>query len=222
MTDPASVNSKKYWDNRFSTGDWGAVGGNHQTAHFAQAQVRRLRLPRSFHGTLVDFGCGEGDALPIFKRAWPDARYIGIDFSTSAIERARARRGNDAEFMAGSHEVCPIADVIVASNIMEHLEDDVAVAGELQKKCRDLYIIVPFEEQYLIEEHVRRYSRNSFSVFNVLRIEVFACRGWSHYGFVRRIWHVHMKNVLRPLFGRVKLKPRLQVMYHIRGERQDG
>lgn len=216
-----NINTRAHWDRRFESGDWQSVGGNAQTRQFAQAQVKRLRLPHDFAGTLVDFGCGEGDALPVFKAAWPRATCIGIDFSESAIAHARARYIDVAEFIVGSHDSCPAADVIIASNIMEHLDDDVAVAGALQRSCRDLYVIVPFEEQYLIDEHIRRYDKNSFASFEVLRLTVYACRGWSHYRFLRRAWHVHTKNLLRPLFGRVKLKPRLQAMYHIKGALAD-
>lgn len=217
-----NINTRTHWDQRFETGDWQNVGGNVQTRQFAQAQVRRLRLSRGFAGTLVDFGCGEGDALPVFKAAWPNATCIGIDFSEAAIAHARSRHGHVAEFVVGSDDNCPTADVIVASNVMEHLDNDLAIAAALQHKCRNLYIIVPFEEQYLIEEHVRRYDRDSFATLGVLRVTVFACRGWTHRGFFRRAWHVHTKNLLRPIFGRVKLKPRLQAMYHIRGALGDG
>jgi hypothetical protein len=212
-----NINTQAHWEKRFTSGDWSAVGGNEQTKHFAEAQAKRIRLSRNFRGTLVDFGCGEGDALPVFKAAWPHASCIGIDFSQAAIAHARMRHGDFAEFMVGDHESCPCADVIIASNVMEHLDDDIAVASALQTRCRDLYIIVPFEEQHLIEEHVRRYDKRSFSSLEVLTLTVFACRGWSHYGFLRRMWQVYAKNLLRPLFGRAKLKPRLQAMYHIQG-----
>lgn len=217
-----NVNTLNHWNRRFANGDWQNVGGNEQTRQFAQAQVRRLRMPRGFAGKLVDFGCGEGDALPVFKAAWPAATCIGVDFSEAAIAHAQTHHGQIAEFVVGSHEACPTADVIIASNIMEHLDDDLAIAAALQQRCRDLYIIVPFEEQYLIEEHVRRYDRSSFASLGVLRVTVFACRGWSHYNFAYRAWHVHAKNLLRPIFGRVKLKPRLQAMYHIKGALSDG
>lgn len=212
-----NINTKEYWESRFAGGDWEKVGGNTQTSMFARAQAKRIQLPPEFDGGLLDFGCGEGDAAPVFHKAWPRARLVGIDFSKSAIECARSRYGDLAEFMVGSHEDCPAVDVIVASNVMEHLDDDMQVVGSLVRKCRDLYVVVPFEEQFLIEEHVRRYDRTSFSAFDVVDVNVFPCRGWSHYGLRNRWWNIHAKNFLRPFFGRVRLNRRLQAMFHIKG-----
>lgn len=216
-----NVNTKSHWDGRFNSGDWNVVGGHAQTSQFARAQVKRIPLSSRFSGRIIDFGCGAGDAAPIFRKAWPRATLCGIDFSKAAIDLAASRFGDIAEFVVGSHDSCPEADVIIASNVMEHLDDDIEVVRKLLGKCQDLYVIVPFEEQFLIDEHIRRYNRSSFSSFDVRNIAVFACRGWSHYGLRDRWWNVHAKNLLRPLFGRVKLNRRLQVMYRIKGRLDD-
>jgi len=213
-----NVNTPDYWNARFATGDWERAGGNTQTSQFAAAQAPRLLLPRDFQGKFVDFGCGEGDAIPVFHRTWPLADYVGVDFSEEAVKVATARHGSHASFLVGNHESCPVADVILASNIMEHLDDDIGTVRALLRRCHDLFVVVPFEEQFLIEEHVRRYRTDSFSCFNVKRVTVFPCRGWSYYGLRARWWNVHIKNVLRPFFGRMRLNRRLQVMYHMRGD----
>lgn len=214
-----TINSRQYWDARFASGNWQQNGGNTQTSQFAQAQVKRLMLAENFSGSIVDFGCGEGDALPVFHRSWPQAGLTGVDFSEAAIQVARARYGMFSAFVVGSQHECPPADVIVASNVMEHLDDDITVVEALVRKCDDLFIVVPFEEQFLVDEHVRRYDRASFSSFEVVRVTVFPCKGWSHFGLRDRWWNIHVKNVLRPIFGRDKLNRRLQAIFHIRGRR---
>ena len=42
--------------------------------------------------SVLDVGCGEGPWQPALRRLRPEARYIGIDPSTYAIERFGRRR----------------------------------------------------------------------------------------------------------------------------------
>lgn len=39
---------------------------------------------------VADFGCGSGHAINLMARAFPASRFVGYDFSTEAIDRARA------------------------------------------------------------------------------------------------------------------------------------
>lgn len=220
MHDATRINSRDYWDARFGSGDWAKVGGPSQTREFALAQVRRLPLPRDFAGVLLDFGCGLGDALPVYRATWPNAKLVGVDFSADAIEQCKRRHGDVASFVRADHTDCPAADVIVCSNVMEHLDDDLGVARALAARCRTLYVVVPYREQFLIDEHVRAYGDDAFAELGARRIAVFASRGWSQYGLRARWWQIHLKNLLRPLFGKPRLRRRLQAMYAIAGGAQ--
>jgi trans-aconitate 2-methyltransferase len=42
-------------------------------------------------GTIVDLGCGPGNATALLKRRWPHAKIRGIDNSAAMLEQARAR-----------------------------------------------------------------------------------------------------------------------------------
>ena len=218
----APINSQAFWDRQFADGCWERVGGPHQTRAFAEAQVRRLGLPPDFSGTLVDFGCGLGDAFPVYRRTWPGARLIGVDFSAAAIARCRERYGELAAFVQGEHAAVPCADVIVASNVLEHLAQDQTVAQALARRCRVLYVIVPYREQYLIDEHRRAYDRGAFPGLACQSLRVFACRGWSQYGWRALWWEIRAKNLLRPWFGRVPVRRRLQVLYRLGGTWDGG
>lgn len=207
------INSKKYWDERFRSGDWKSVGGSEQTRSFAEKQVRFFKLPRSFGGTILDFGCGLGDAMPVYRARYPKATLIGMDFSDEAITKCRAKFGALAEFRVGDHREVPPVDVIVASNVIEHLPDDEEVVRILLSRCAVLYVIVPYLELNRIPEHVHTYSRHSFKDIGPVRTRIIAVRGWSQYGLRMRWIEIYLKNLLRPLFGRKIVRRRRQILF---------
>jgi 2-polyprenyl-3-methyl-5-hydroxy-6-metoxy-1,4-benzoquinol methylase len=211
-----NINSKDFWDETFSSGRWDGVGGREQTQAFANTQTRYFKINIDFVGTIVDFGCGLGDAFPVYKNNYPAAKLTGVDFSAAAIDACRARYGGLGDFICTDHHNCPRSDIIIASNVLEHLEGDREVAKSLLSRCRDLYIIVPFREQYLISEHVRAYDRNSFDTLKPTRIKVFDSPGWSQYGLRQCWWHIYAKNLVRPLFGKTTVRRRMQIIYHFR------
>jgi len=51
--------------------------------------IRELAPPRD--GTVLEIGCGTGRNLIAAARAWPEARYFGIDISEAMLETARAK-----------------------------------------------------------------------------------------------------------------------------------
>jgi hypothetical protein len=211
-----AVNSKEHWDSRFASGDWLAKGGRAQTRAFAEAQVRLLPLSRDFNGTLLDFGCGLGDAMPVYRRVWPLARLVGVDFSPASISQCRSDYGHVADFICGSHLDVPSADVIIASNVVEHLSNDLVVVATLRERCNDLFVVVPYRERLVPGgEHVNAYDRTSFRELGPCHSKVFLSQGWSQYG--RDLWvNVYLKNLVRPLLGRPLGRRHRQIAFHFR------
>jgi cyclopropane fatty-acyl-phospholipid synthase-like methyltransferase len=81
-----NINTKKYWDNRFEQ-NWEKQNGRLQTQSFAESQMTLLELSSDFSGTILDFGCGLGDAMPVYKRSFPKAKLIGVDISSVGIKK---------------------------------------------------------------------------------------------------------------------------------------
>lgn len=214
--DVDGINSKAYWDRRFSSGDWESKLGRKQTEYFARGQVVHLGLSADFDGTLVDFGCGLGDAIPILRNAFPRAHLVGIDLSSSAIESASARYGHLAEFIQGDDTVLLKADVIIASNVVEHLSDDESVLLSLLSKCSRLIVVVPYKEQILCNEHLRRYDEHSFRKLNPISWVRFPCFGWSQFGF-NLYYQIYFKNIFRALLGMPLRRRDLQILYKFNG-----
>ncbi|MCX7424611.1 MAG: class I SAM-dependent methyltransferase [Planctomycetia bacterium] len=213
-----NVNTEIYWDGRFASGDWEASNGRRQTRLFAAEQAHLLRLPEDFAGSILDFGCGLGDAIPVYKRRFPRATFLGLDHSKTAIELCRQHYGELATFIHGDRDRVPEVDVIVASNILEHLDDDVLTAETLLTKCSDLYIFVPYKENPLHHEHVNSYDKDYFASFEPCEVKVYAARGYSEYGR-RRVINIYMKNFVRPFLGKRLVRRHRQIMFHIRGRR---
>jgi SAM-dependent methyltransferase len=214
MTD--NPNTRNYWEQRFSTGDWESKGGRRQTESFATGQIPYLKIAADFDGTLLDFGCGLGDAMPVYKGKYPKARLIGMDISQSAIEMCRRKYGSIASFMHGDCASVPEVDIVIASNVFEHLSNDRQAAKSLLLKCKSLYVIVPYKEWPLFPEHVNTYDESYFSELGNYTYRVFPCSGWSQYG-LRGLWYqVYFRNLFRLLVRRPLSRRNKQILFHFK------
>ena len=207
-----NINTIDYWDMRFGTGDWANKGGFTQTRMFAEAQLPLLHIPEDFTGSICDFGCGAGDAFPLYHQTWPQAKLLGVDFSAAAIQLCAEHYGHVAKFVCGDISAVPAVDIIICSNVLEHLDNDMDVAAQLLKKCKTLYIIVPYKENPLSSEHLRSYDENSFSEFSVSRKVIFKSRGWTEFG-IKNIVGIYIKNVIKYLMKKPKRQRGQQILF---------
>ncbi|WP_411893496.1 class I SAM-dependent methyltransferase [Winogradskyella sp. A2] len=167
-----NINTKDYWESRFKSKNWGK-SGNRQTKEYAIANVSKMSLSKNFNGSILDYGCALGDAIPIYHKAFPNAKLRGIDFSRIAIKTCENNYGNIAKFESGNYEIVKKQDIIIASHVMEHLTDDKIVVDELLSRCNELYIFVPYMENPLYIEHVNYYEEDYYDDFEVLEKKVF-------------------------------------------------
>jgi hypothetical protein len=180
-----NINSKNYWEKRFFSGDWESNNGRFQTMNFAKSQIKHFDISYDFNGTILDFGCALGDAFPIYNKCYPSAKLIGVDISETAIEFCKKKYNNIANFFCGSYIDVPNVDIIIASNIFEHLDNDIEVAKYLMTKCKKLYIIVPYKESPLIcFEHVNIYDEYYFDVLGKSRFKIFTSYCWGPNNFI--------------------------------------
>lgn len=211
-----NVNSKDYWDVRFSSGDWENKSGRTQTRQFAETQVKYMKIDKNFSGTILDYGCGLGDAIPVYRAAYPNASLIGMDISGVAINKCRKIYGEFAGFVQGDYLDVPEVDIIIASNIFEHLSDDVKIAAYFLTRCQDLFIITPYREIVTPgTEHINSYDEYYFKALGPYEYSIFASKGWGQSG-----WHIllniYIKNFLRPIFGKKIVSRLKQILFHFR------
>ncbi|MCF2528242.1 class I SAM-dependent methyltransferase [Yinghuangia soli] len=91
--------------------------------------------------TLLDLGCGDGHATARMARllSGPQHRVIGVDWSETALARARAR---GVQTVRAALDAGPLpfddgaADIVVMSEIVEHLVDPDAAVAEAYRVLR--------------------------------------------------------------------------------------
>ncbi len=204
-----NINSKGYWETRFLK-NWNKRG-RIQTTEYAKANIQHVSISRDFSGTITDFGCALGDAVPVYSKAFPKAKITGIDFSDAAIKECKKKYSHIASFFSGDYSKVPISDVIIASHVMEHLTNDKATVVELLKRCTDLFIFVPFKETPLFIEHVNYYDENYYDDLNVIQKKVFKVKYKGHVTLISFI-----KNLLKFRFLVKKDYSKEVIMFHLK------
>lgn len=125
---------------------------------------------RAGHFTdFLEIGCGTGFVLAALRRAFPDARMHGTEYFDEGLDFAR-RRVPDANFrrldaMRLADEEA--YDVIGAFDVLEHIDDDVTVLGNITRALRRGGVLVMTVPQHPAlwspadeaAHHVRRYTR---------------------------------------------------------------
>jgi SAM-dependent methyltransferase len=211
-----NINTESYWDRRFATADWDQHGGRDQTRAFAAALLRYVRIPCNFSGTILDFGCGLGDAMPMYRRAYKRASLLGIDISRTAIERCKKAYGDIAQFIHGDESQVPNVDIIIASNVFEHLSHDIAVARNLLGRCRELYVVVPYRELIVPGgEHVCSYDEFYFQELGEYDYAVFHSTAWGPKGW--NLWYgLYLRSFVQLLVRRQRAFGPRQILFHFR------
>ncbi len=83
------------------------------------------RITLGAPGRVVDLGCGTGNATPLMRRRWPDARITGVDASPDMLARARETHPDVTWIEADLAEWAPDeAPDLVFSNAALHWLDD--------------------------------------------------------------------------------------------------
>jgi SAM-dependent methyltransferase len=107
----------------------------------ARRQARMLAaVLRGFAGpaVILDLGCGDGSALAVATTQNPGHRFAGIDWSGDALRRAHALgltvlRGSVSPRLPVADGV---ADVVIMSELIEHLVDPDAAVAEARRVLR--------------------------------------------------------------------------------------
>lgn len=96
-------------------------------------------------GSVLDVGCGEG----FVTARLPGGRVVGVDPDARALEAA-ARRVPAGEFHRAAVTALPFDDgafdLVVCTQVLEHLEDPAAALRELRRVARGAVLVtVPHE-----------------------------------------------------------------------------
>lgn len=164
-------NSPEYWEQRFSTRDWEKAHGEEQTRFFGRLAARLLPAwavsdIRHHKRTVADLGCAEGAGTVALQQVLEGCEVIGVDFAASAIARARQLHPG-IRFEVGSLDgPPPEAEVLMLSNVLEHLPEPLPVLRALGALPQVKYVVVlvPLQESVRHHEHVVTFDYNNFPI----------------------------------------------------------
>ena len=118
----------------------------------------------------LDLGCGVGSNLPVLARHCEEV--LGIDASADAVGWCRRSERGPVQLgdLQGLELPDDSADLVVCTDVLEHLDDDRRGVQELRRVLRPggLAVITVPAHDYLwnenddLSEHRRRYTRESF------------------------------------------------------------
>ena len=147
--------------------------------------------------SVLDAGCGEGFVTRYLAQQNPALRLTGMDLSPDAVAYAQTQFGELATFRTGSIYKLPFSDnsfdVVLCSEVLEHLDDTDRAIHELKRVARHHVLITVPREPYFKwlndigrslgvspdPGHVNFWTKTSFQTFIQSHFEapVFA---WKH------------------------------------------
>jgi len=121
--------------------------------------IVRLASPKS-GDRVLEVGCGAGHVLERFT----GMRRTGIDLSAGMLQRIRRRLGGEVVLTRGTADRLPFADgafdIIVCTEVLEHVPDPAAVVAELSRVAgRDGRIVVSIPNEANIDRAKRALRR---------------------------------------------------------------
>jgi SAM-dependent methyltransferase len=153
-----NINTLEYWNGRYTQGDhiWNPENIISRIAGF-------LRPGQS----VLDVAVGSAVVLQGLSRLVPDLVYFGCDLSGRAIERLAGRADLGFKFQAlFVHDIReafpgprPFADVVISTEMLEHLEDPVGALRNMVELARSKVIVsVPCEDSIRSPEHLWAFN----------------------------------------------------------------
>lgn len=167
-------NTANYWDARFKS-NREVCDGRLQTALFAVAFV--LLEEKLEVSSILDYGCGCGDSLPILKMKYSKSDLFYYDFSKEAMAKAKLNYGTIAKPLEMPTD--KTFDLVYCSNVIEHVPDAITFCRSLIN-LSNKYVVIqsPYNELHddgtiitsknKYDEHVRTVTDNIFDDLNSL------------------------------------------------------
>jgi hypothetical protein len=122
--------SKQYWETRYRIGGHSGSGSRGKSAEYKAAILNRF-ISANAISTAVEFGCGDGYQLGMLEIP----SYIGIDVSTTVIDRCREMYAGDSSkrFLLLDDYRGETAELSMSLDVIYHLVEDRIYDEYLQK-----------------------------------------------------------------------------------------
>lgn len=140
-------------------------------AHQATAEmVLKERVQRGFRpDTVLDFGCGDGRSIDLFRKLLPEAKWTGIDIPASP--EVQSRRRTDGHFVTYEGYELPFPDrsfpMVYSHQVLEHVRKPELALREIGRVLAKGGLFVGQTSQF---EPYHSYSMWNFTVYGFKRI----------------------------------------------------
>jgi len=186
--------------------------------HFILQVLKKATLNN--HAAILDVGCSSGAVLEFLKTKGFD-NCTGIDISNEAVQNGKNRK---LTIVQGSADQLPFShnhfDCVIASDIIEHVQDDQQVISEIHRVLKTNGIAIIFVPAFhflwshhdVINKHYRRYTLTDITTKLAQEGFVTTCKSyWNFFLFIPHAIITTMSRLLnlRPAHGnlRMPIKP---------------
>lgn len=127
---------EKYWDK--------------QKGHLSDFSLKWPMLSKYIPITdgvsILDFGCGNGEIIGEMKKINPNAQYIGLDVSHTALQEAKKKNPQNSFFQISDGGEFPIPDdsidFVFSSEVIEHVYDTENAIKEISRVLKPRGIVL--------------------------------------------------------------------------------
>ena len=134
--------SQEIWDSQYSNGHWEFIKDLHELPRYSIIAGYFLYFKSG--KSLLDVGCGEG-TLQARLGQENYSKYVGIDVSEAAIEKASSRNDGRTVFLcenALDYQPGELFDAIVFNETLYYFNDPLAVVEKYKRNLKDDGIII--------------------------------------------------------------------------------
>lgn len=162
------INDHEYWVEKFEDSSSDVAQRSAQTKYFTRLALKYLpqwcvESINTACKTLCDMGCAGGGGTAILQDSFPELKVIGVDFSETAIQKAKAEHGS-VQYQTGDIRTFQEHyDILFSSNVLEHFYNSQKLLERLVEHSNHyLILLLPFREFFRISEHASTFDFRSF------------------------------------------------------------
>jgi len=147
---------------------WGDMVKYSPAPYHRRRLIMKTLEPLEF-SNILDVGCGNGILIELLRKRFPLARIVGVDFSEKVISENQSKY-TDCEFYhldISSKVLEDKFDLVICSEVIEHIEDYLAALRNLRKMAQNIVIVtVPAGRIFPIDKivgHYRHFTKKTLS-----------------------------------------------------------